>query len=83
MLDSRKTFLHVMRGLLFLRGVAWEPRETAVLPAFVREFGQPMPVFEALTSHHDPGPIEARFGDYLSEIEVLAALADTGGSATR
>jgi hypothetical protein len=83
MLDSRKTFLHVMRGLLWLRGVAWEPREAAVAAAFAHHFAHPMPVFAALTSHRDPGTIENRFGDYLGEIEVLAALADTGGTAVR
>lgn len=83
MLDSRKTFLHVMRGLLWLRGVAWEPREGAVVAVFAREFAHPMPVFEALTSHRDPGAIETRFAAYLGEIEALAALADTGGSAPR
>lgn len=83
MIDSRKTFLHVMRGLLWLRGVAWEPREHEVVGAFARQFGHPMPVFDALTTHRDPGAIESRFGDYLGEIEVLAALADTGGHSTR
>lgn len=83
MVDSRKTFLHVMRGLLWLRGVAWEPREHEVVAAFTRHFTHPMPVFDALTTHRDPTGIEARFADYLGEIEVLAALADTGGSAAR
>ena len=83
MLDSRKTFLHVMRGLLWLRGIAWEPREHEVVGAFARQFAHAMPVFDVLTTHRDPGAIESRFGDYLGEIEVLAALADTGGSATR
>jgi len=81
MLDSRKTFLHVMRGLAFLRGVAWEPRESAVVPAFTQLFGTPMPIFTALTSGRDPGAIETRFAEYLAEIETLAALADGAGSA--
>lgn len=83
MLDSRKTFLHVMRGLLWLRGVPWEPREHAVVAAFADCFERPMPVFEMLTSHRDPGGIEERFADYLGEIELLAHLADTGGTASR
>lgn len=83
MIDSRKTFLHVMRGLLYLRGIAWEPREAAVVAAFAQHFAHRMPVFETLTSHRDPGAIETRFADYLGEIETLAALADTGGNATR
>jgi hypothetical protein len=83
MLDSRKTFLHVMRGLAFLRGVAWEPRETAVVATFTQLFGVTMPVFATLTSGRDPGPVETRFADYLGEIEALAALADTAGIASR
>ena len=55
----------------------------AVVAAFTREFEHPMPVFEALTSHRDPGTIETRFAAYLGEIEALAALADTGGAAVR
>lgn len=83
MLDSRKTFLHVMRGLLFLHGVAWEPREADVVPAFARQFGHDMPVFAALAGHRDPGQIETRFAAYLGEIETLAALADGAGTTTR
>jgi len=76
MLDSRKTFLHVMRGLLFLRGAPWEPREGAVVGAFARAFGRALPVLEHLANRRDPGPVEQRFGEYLAEIETLAALAD-------
>ena len=83
MLDSRKTFLHIMRGLLFLRGVAWKSRETEVVPAFAHQFGCAMPVFGALTIQRDPGAIETRFADYLGEIEALAALADTSGTTSR
>ena len=81
MLDSRKTFLHVMRGLLFVRGAAWEVSEAEVVPAFAHQFGRAMPVLGALTSPHDRGAIESRFADYLAEIEALAALADTAGTA--
>jgi hypothetical protein len=83
MLDSRKTFLHVMRGLLFLRNGVWTSREAEVVPAFARQFGCAMPVFSALTSQRDPGAIETRFADYLGEIEALATLVDTAGTATR
>ncbi len=83
MLDSRKTFLHVMRGLLFLRGVAWETREREVVPAFARTYGRAMPVLEILASRQDPGTIENRFGEYLGEIETLAALADGAGDPGR
>jgi hypothetical protein len=76
MLDSRKTFLHVMRGLLYLRGVGWESREAEVVPAFARQFGHDLPVFAALVGERDPGAIETRFAAYLGEIEKLAALAD-------
>jgi hypothetical protein len=83
MLDSRKTFLHVMRGLLYLRGHPWEPHETEVVPAFARQFGRAMPIFEMLTSHRAPGAIERRFEEYLGEIETLAALADAAGTGAR
>lgn len=83
MLDSRKTFLHVMRGLLVLRGHAWEVRETEVVPAFARRFGRAMPVLGALTAAGEPSGIESRFGDYLTEIETLAAIADTAGTTAR
>jgi len=83
MIDSRKTFLHVMRGLLFLRTHKWHSREAEVVPAFTQLFGREMPVLAALTSHRDPGAIESRFGDYLAEIEVLAGLADTAGTGSR
>jgi len=83
MIDSRKTFLHVMRGLAFLRGTPWEPREAEVVPAFERQFGCALPVIGALASRHDPGTIETRFADYLGEIETVAGLADAAGTARR
>jgi hypothetical protein len=76
MLDSRKTFLHVMRGLLFLRGVAWEPREAEAVATFARLFDRSMPVLTTLATRHDPGAVENRFAEYLDEIEALAELAD-------
>jgi hypothetical protein len=78
MVDSRKAFLHVMRGLLFLRGAAWEARESEVVSAFARAFGRTLPVLEVLASPRHPGAIESRFGEYLAEIEALATLADGG-----
>jgi hypothetical protein len=83
MIDSRKTFLHVMRGLSFLRGTPWEPREAAVVPAFERQFGCALPVIGMLASRCDPGTVETRFADYLGEIETLAQLADAAGTAMR
>jgi hypothetical protein len=83
MLDSRKTFVHVMRGLLFLRGMAWEPNEAAVVAAFAARLERPFPVLTALTNGYEIGAIERRFEDYLAEIEVLTGLADTAGTPAR
>jgi hypothetical protein len=80
MLDSRKTFLHVMRGLLVLRGHRWEVREIDAVAAFTRLFEHPLPVFTTLVTHRQPGAIESRFAEYLAEIEWLAALADQPGT---
>jgi hypothetical protein len=70
-----------MRGLLFLRGVAWEPREAEAVAAFARLFNRPMPVLAMLATRPEPGTVENRFGEYLDEIEALAQLAD--GAAAR
>jgi hypothetical protein len=83
MLDSRKTFLHVMRGLLYLRGVAWLTREAEVVPRFAELFGHPLPILATLASQRDPGAVESRFAEYLAEIEAVAAVADTAGPASR
>ena len=80
MLDSRKTFVQVMRGLLYLRTGAWEPNEAAAVAALTRQLERPFPVLNALTDGSDVGAIERRFGDYLAEIEVLAAIADGAGT---
>jgi len=79
MVDSRKTFLHVMRGLLYLRGAGWEVRGHAVVPAFEREHRLSMPVLATLALGSDDAAVAARFADYLAEIEALAAIADTAG----
>ncbi len=83
MLDSRKTFVHVMRGLLYLRGGAWEPNESAVVAAFARQLQRPFPVLTALSDGSDGGAIEHRFADYLAEIEQLAAVADAAETPAR
>ena len=83
MLDSRKTFVQVMRGLLYLRGGAWEPNEAAVVAAFGAQLERPFPVLTALASGHEVGAIEGHFADYLAEIEVLASLADAAGTPAR
>ncbi|MEB2284567.1 MAG: hypothetical protein B6D46_00820 [Polyangiaceae bacterium UTPRO1] len=75
-IDSRKSFLHVMRGLLWVRGLGWETREAAAVAAFARAFDCALPVFEHLAGGRHPGPIEERFADYVAEIEAIATLAD-------
>ena len=83
MVDSRKSFVQVMRGLLYLRGGAWEPNEAAVVAAFARQLERPLPVLTALSDGSDAGAIERRFADYLAEIEVLAAVADAAETPAR
>jgi hypothetical protein len=83
MVDSRKAFLHVMRGLLFLRGAPWEPSEAAVVPAFEQAFEQAVPVLGLLATARDPGAVESRFAAYLGEIEAIAALADAAFADAR
>jgi hypothetical protein len=68
MLDSRKTFLHVVRGLLYLRNEPWDGDGRAVIRAFERCYGSPLP---AMTD-----PQAERFGEYLREIETIADIAD-------
>lgn len=80
MIDSRKSFLHVMRGLLWARGLGWETRETAAVAVFARTFGCALPVFEILAGGRDPGAVEGRFGEYVAEIEAIAALADAAST---
>lgn len=75
MLDSRKTFLHVMRGLLHLRGEPWSERAAAVVTAFERHYSCHLPVLQALARPAPEAPIESRFRDYLREVETIAALA--------
>ena len=76
MLESRKTFVTVMRGLLHLRGLPWSPDGTAVVRAFEREYGAAMPVMAALGSAGPSDPVEAQFDAYLAEVGRLAELAD-------
>jgi hypothetical protein len=81
MLDSRKTFLHVVRGLLYLRGVPWSGHGAEVVRAFERHFACALPVLAALEEHQPAGPVAERFGAYLDEIELLATVADREASA--
>jgi hypothetical protein len=71
MLDSRKTFLHVIRGLLYLRGQPWTGHDAEVVRAFERSYGCALPVLVALGEDGVAGPIEERFGAYLAEIQAL------------
>jgi len=83
MLDSRKTFLHVVRGLVYLRGEPWLRDASAALQAFERHFVRPLPVLAGLGGAADARPIAPRFAAYLAEIETLTALADREGAAAR
>jgi hypothetical protein len=68
MLDSRKTFLHVVRGLLHLRNEPWDGDGATVIRAFERCYGCPLPVMA--------DPRAERFGEYLREVETIADIAD-------
>jgi hypothetical protein len=83
MLDSRKTFLHVVRGLLYLRGERWLRDPGAAVAAFERHFAQPLPVLAGLGAAAREGPIAPRFAAYLAEVEALSALADREAAAAR
>jgi hypothetical protein len=83
MVDSQKTFVQVMRGLLYLRGSTWERDATAVVTVFAAQLERPFPVLTALADGADVVGIERRFGDYLAEIETLAAIADAAGTPAR
>jgi len=78
MLDSRKTFLHEMRGLLYLRTQPWTGHGTEIVHAFEREYACALPVLAALGEHDVAGA--ERFGAYLTEIETLAMIADREAS---
>jgi len=74
MLDSRKTFLHVLRGLLYLRGETWQGDGKAVVAAFERHFGCRLPLLAALGE--SGAGVERNFAAYLAEIEAVATIAD-------
>lgn len=81
MLDSRKTFLHVLRGLLYLRGEPWGGDGQAVVKAFEHHFACTLPVLAMLVGPLADGPVEQRFGEYVGEVERLAAIADREAQA--
>jgi hypothetical protein len=81
MLDSRKSFLHVMRGLLFLVGESWAASPAAVVRAFERRYGCALPVLASLGATPPPGPIEPRFAAYVAEVELLGTIADRAVTA--
>jgi hypothetical protein len=76
MLDSRKTFLFVIRGLLHLRGEPWHTAGGAAVRAFERRFACALPVLAGLGESARPGAIDDHFGAYLAEIATLADIAD-------
>ena len=80
MLDSRKTFLHVVRGLLYLRGEPWDGHGVDVVRAFEKHYGCPLPVLAALGEHAEARTTAERFAAYLAEIERLATIADREAS---
>ncbi len=80
MLDSRKTFLHVMRGLLYLRNQPWTGHGTEIVHAFEREYACALPVLAALGEPDVTGAGAERFGAYLTEIETLAMITDRAAS---
>jgi hypothetical protein len=76
MLDSRKTFLLVMRGLLHLGGEPWKSRDDEVVSRFERCYGCHLPTLAALDPADADQPLERHFQAYLADIEQLAVLAD-------
>ncbi len=81
MLDSQKTFLHVIRGLLYLRSEPWTGHGAEVVRTFERRYGCALPILAALGEHEVTGPIAERFGAYLAEVEALATIADREASS--
>jgi len=76
MVDSRKTFLHVIRGLLYLHGEPWTTNGAAAVRAFERRYDCALPLLAALSDTPRGGPIDDRFGAYLAEVALLADIAD-------
>ena len=76
MLQSRKTFIAVLRGLLHLRGAPWQGNGAAVVHAFEHAYGIALPVMAGLGAAESTDPVETRFDAYLAEVERLADVAD-------
>jgi len=76
MVDSRKTFLHVIRGLLHLRDEPWHGDAATALRTFEARYGVALPVMAQLGATASGGAVEERFGAYLGEVETLAEIAD-------
>ena len=74
MVDSRKTFLHVIRGLLYVRGEPWGGDPATAVAAFERHFGCSLPVLASLRA--GDAAIERHFAAYLGEVERIAVVAD-------
>ena len=77
--DSRKTFLYVIRGLIYLRGEPWTLDAAAAIRAFERHFACTLPVLTELRERPRGGPVDERFAAYLAEIALLADIADREG----
>lgn len=76
MLDSRKTFLLVMRGLLHLVGEPWRAGDETVVTCFEQRYACRLPMLAALDPSDPARPVERDFAAYLAEVEQLATLAD-------
>jgi hypothetical protein len=83
MVDSRKSFYAVMRGLLYARGETWISEERAVVEAFERRHGRRFPVLATLAAATPDQPLDQAFAQYLEEVEALAAIADRAGERDR
>jgi hypothetical protein len=76
MLDSRKSFLVVMRGLLHLRGEPWVGAAAEVVGRFEHCYGCTLPALAALDRAQEDRPLEQHFAAYLADVEQLATIAD-------
>ena len=76
MLQSRKTFIAVLRGLLHLRGVPWQGNGAAVVHAFEHAYGIALPVMAGLGAAGPGDAVETQFDAYFGEVERIADVAD-------
>jgi hypothetical protein len=76
MLESRKTFLLVMRGLLFLEGEPFAGTDRSVVARFERANACRLHVLGQLDPNVADLAVEQHFPAYLADVEQLAAIAD-------